>query len=216
MLRSVGSPTLRRPPCTDSSQPRLTLKQERCAENMGSWATLYVQTPMVQEGGALCLPIAHSLPSTIPVLQSPNSATCHWCRTYVLRASSAPRHNSRGTDVASALIFLTPLCPLTPLSDSVLQGLMTEVCTQSVFLTQKNPKPCLWCVSILPVSCSQPWPWPCTLAVLLAEPGQEASTRLHKFKPTPPAPLLKREGLWRSVINSSFTEHVKREGGAAL
>ena len=50
----------------------------------------------------------------------------------------------------------------------------------------------------------------------LAEPGQEASTRLHKFKPTPPAPLLKREGLWRSVINSSFTEHVKREGGAAL
>ena len=97
---------------------------------MGSWATLYVQTPMVQEGGALCLPIAHSLPSTIPVLQSPNSATCHWCRTYVLRASSAPRHNSRGTDVASALIFLTPLCPLTPLSDSVLQGLMTEVCTQ--------------------------------------------------------------------------------------
>lgn len=114
-----------------------------------------------------------------------------------LRAAgrSAPRHNSPGTDVASALIFLTPLCPLTPLSDSVLQGLMTEVCAQSVFLTQKNPKPCLWCVSILPISCSQPWPWPCTLAVLLAEPGQEASTRLHKFKPTPPAPLLKREGL---------------------
>ena len=113
---------------------------------------------MVREEGTLCLHIAYSLPSTIPILQSPNSATCHWFSTYVLHASSAPRHNSPGMDVASALIFLTPLCPLTPLSDSVLQGLMTEVCAQFVFLIQKNPKPCLQCISILHISYSQSWP----------------------------------------------------------
>lgn len=156
----MGSPTPRSPPCTDPSQPWLTIKQERCTENMGTWTTLYVQTPMVGEGGTLCLHIAYSLPSTISILQSPNSATCHWFSTYMLHASSVPRHNSPGMDVASALIFLSPLCPLTPLSDSVLQGLMTEVCAQFGFLTQKNPKPCLRCVSILHISCSQPWPWP--------------------------------------------------------
>lgn len=126
----------------------------------GSWATLYVQTPME---GVPCLPIAHSLPSTSPS-SSPQTHNVTGAAPTCC-GPPAPRHNSPGTDVASALIFLTPLCPLTPLSDSVLQGLMTEVCAQSVFLTQKKSQaPALWCVKglLLPA-----WPWPCTLEVLL-------------------------------------------------
>ena len=173
----MGFPTPRRPPHTDPSQPRLTFKQERYTENTGIWTTLYVQTPVVRQGGTLCLPIAYSLPSTIPILQSTNSAMCHWFSTYMLHASSAPRQNSPGTDVASALIFLTPLCPWTTLSDSVLQGLMTEVVrcipnpekSQALPAVRQHPPHLLFpalALALLPRG-SSGWAW------------QEASARLH-------------------------------------
>lgn len=92
-----------------------------------------------------------------------------------------------------------------PPSDCPVQGLRTEVCAQSVFLTKKTPPSCLWCVSVLPLSpvpslcpasCgSSGCPW----AGSLAWPPTPSRSSLC---PSGPAP--DRETLWRPKPNHSL------------